>query len=69
MMEGIHNRMPVILPPDAYEIWLQPGEAADRKGLADLLVPYPDTEMNAYAVSTAVNNPRNESPVNVQPLA
>jgi putative SOS response-associated peptidase YedK len=69
MMENIHNRMPVILPPGTYDTWLQPGEVADTKILSNLLIPYPDSEMSAYPVSTVVNNPRNESPACVQPLA
>lgn len=68
LMEDIHNRMPVILPTEAYETWLQPGEVADSETLTEYLVPYPESEMSAYPVSTAVNNPRNESPACVQPL-
>jgi putative SOS response-associated peptidase YedK len=68
LMESIHNRMPVILPPDTYDTWLQPGDVADSKSLTDLLIPYPDIEMSAYPVSTVVNNPRNETPACIQPL-
>lgn len=68
LMEPIHNRMPVILPPALYPIWLEPGEQ-DPARLAKLLVPYPPEEMSAYAVSPLVNSPHNDSPVLIQPLA
>ena len=58
LMAPIHNRMPVILPPDAYDLWLDPAERTD---LQDLLVPYSPQEMIAHPVSTLVNNPRNDS--------
>ena len=59
MMEPIHNRMPVILPPEAYQPWLATGEQrpADLQGF---LKPFPSELMTAYPVSTLVNNPANE---------
>ncbi|MBC8509958.1 MAG: SOS response-associated peptidase [Chloroflexi bacterium] len=66
-VKPIHNRMPVILPPDAYDTWLTPGEKSPQE-LNDLLRPYPAEEMDAYPVSAFVNNPRNDSPECVQPL-
>ena len=59
-VRDIHNRMPVILPKDAYEIWLTPGEVAVQK-LDPLLKPYTNSDMVAYPVSTLVNSPANES--------
>jgi putative SOS response-associated peptidase YedK len=67
-MANIHNRMPVILPRRAYGRWLDPDEQGPGQ-LDDLLVPYPAEEMTAYPVSTVVNNPRNESPDCIAPLA
>ena len=66
LMEPIHNRMPVIIEPADYSMWLDPGD--DPAHALHLLRPYPAQEMEAYAVSTAVNNPRNESPLNIQPI-
>ena len=57
----IHNRMPVILPPDAYEPWLS-GEAVP-------LGPYPADAMTAHPVSTLVNKPANDDPRCVEPVA
>ena len=59
LMEGIHDRMPVILSPDDYELWLEPDFHGQGK-LLDMLKPYPAEDMEAYPVSTVVNNPRNE---------
>ncbi len=66
-IKPIHNRMPVILPPSAYERWLTPGEVPPGE-LDDLFVPYPAEEMQAYPVSTYVNSPKNDSPQCIQPL-
>lgn len=62
----IHDRMPVILPQQALNRWLEPGEANPEK-LADLLVPYPAEAMRAYPVSSLVNNPANDLPATVKP--
>ncbi len=67
MMEKIHNRMPVILPEDAYPLWLEQGEA-DTTRLSELLIPYTKEEMVAFPVSRAINSPQNDSPLNVQPV-
>ncbi|MEK6255696.1 MAG: SOS response-associated peptidase [Chloroflexota bacterium] len=61
MLAKLHNRMPVILPPDAYPLWLSESEQS-RDILDPLLVPYPETEMQHYPVSTLVNSPANEVP-------
>jgi putative SOS response-associated peptidase YedK len=66
LMESIHNRMPVILPRAAEAAWLDRSiEAPER--LLPLLVPYPAKDMDAYAVSLAVNSPRNDSPACIEP--
>ncbi len=63
----VHNRMPVIVPPDAYAAWLDP--EAEKAELVSLLVPYPDDAMEAYPVSRAVNSPRNDGPGCIEPAA
>ncbi len=63
----IHDRMPVILAPDAYDVWLDPG--SERDELTGLLAPYPEEEMEAYPVSRLVNSPRNNDPRCVEPAA
>jgi len=56
----IHDRMPVIVPPERYDTWLDPQQ--DSETLQQLLKPYPANEMEAYAVSTLVNSPVNDRP-------
>lgn len=57
LLKQIHDRMPVILPPDLEEAWLK---SEDIDQLQGLLVPYPAQELTAYEVSTLVNSPKNE---------
>jgi len=64
-VKAVHNRMPVILQPADYEIWLDPMERKPED-LQGLLKPYPDAEMTSYPVSTYVNSPKNNSPQCIQ---
>lgn len=59
LLAPIHNRMPVILPEEALDIWLHP--QADELDLLNLLRPLPEELMEAYPVNAAVGNPRNDS--------
>jgi putative SOS response-associated peptidase YedK len=58
LMTPIHDRMPVIIPPHAYDRWLSPLEPDPR----DLLVPFEAGAMQAWPVSTRVNRPENDDP-------
>ena len=60
LMESIHDRMPVILSPENYDLWLDP-EFHGQEKLLEMLRPYPAEDMQAYPVNTVVNNPRNET--------
>ena len=66
-MKSIHNRMPVILPPDAYARWLDPSDQMPEK-LAPLLQPYTASELIAHEVSRLVNSPQNDTPNLINPL-
>jgi putative SOS response-associated peptidase YedK len=55
----LHHRMPVILPRQSYEAWLDP-ELTDRDQLTSLLGKYPSREMCVDPVSTYVNSPKND---------
>jgi putative SOS response-associated peptidase YedK len=59
LMAPIHDRMPVIVPRSAYDLWLDPA-VKDPQRLQALLVPFPAGEMDAYPVSTLVNRPAND---------
>ena len=67
LMKPIHQRMPVILRREAESVWLD-RTIEDPASLLPLLTPYPAEKMNAYAVSTFVNSPRNNSPECLKPL-
>jgi putative SOS response-associated peptidase YedK len=56
LVETIHDRMPVILPPSEYARWLDPRTA--QSALRRLLEPYEATAMEAVPVGTAVNSAR-----------
>lgn len=56
MVKRLHERMPAILAPADYAIWLDPANDA----AAELLTPFPAEEMRAYPVSKRVNNVRND---------
>jgi putative SOS response-associated peptidase YedK len=67
LVSQIHNRMPVILDPDHFKVWLSPDPAPDQT-LMDCLKPYPDQEMEAYEISRLVNNPWNDSSDCIRPV-
>ena len=58
-MAEIHDRMPVILPPSAWDAWLDP-DNDDLETLGKLLVPAPANVTQLLPVSTEVNNVRNK---------
>jgi putative SOS response-associated peptidase YedK len=61
LMAAIHNRMPAIIRPEDYAVWLDP-ERANVEELQGLLGAYPERLMEAYPVSQKVNGPKNEGP-------
>ena len=60
LMQELHDRMPVILAPDAIGTWLNSESSAAN--LSDLTQPFSSGKMDAYPVSTLVNSPKNNSP-------
>jgi len=66
LMAPIHNRMPVILNEQGITLWLENG-VKDFGTLFDLLNPYPVNEMDAYIVTTAVNNSRSDTSACIEP--
>jgi len=63
----IHDRMPVILSPENYEAWLDPG-TQEPEILKPLLRPCLEDKITLYPVSRRVSNPRNDDPECVAPL-
>jgi putative SOS response-associated peptidase YedK len=68
LVGSIHDRMPVILNPADYDLWLDPG-VQDAKRLEPLLGPYTGEAMMAWPVSTLVNNPKADEPRCIEPMA
>jgi putative SOS response-associated peptidase YedK len=62
----IHDRMPVILDPADYDLWLDP-TLSDSARLLPLLRPYEGDELRVDAVSTFVNSAHNEGPECLDP--
>jgi putative SOS response-associated peptidase YedK len=63
----IHDRMPMVVAPEQWSAWLDP-EIQDADTIRSLLTPALAGQMEAYPVSVAVNNVRNNGPSLVEPL-
>ena len=68
VMRALHDRMPVILPPAACDVWLDPS-VTDVDRLVALCRPCPPELLEAWPVSTAVNSVRNDGPHLVEPVS
>lgn len=66
LLKPVHDRMPVILPPEDYDLWLDPA-VQERDRLEPLLRAFPPDAMEAFPVSRRVNNPRADDATLVQP--
>ena len=64
----IHDRMPLMLPRERYDDWLDPRNN-DRDALLGLLEPAAPGGLEAFPVPTLVSNVRNNGPELVEPLA
>jgi putative SOS response-associated peptidase YedK len=67
-LSPIHDRMPVFVPPDAFDQWLD-CERFDAKEAAVLIKPADDTLFEAYPISLAVNRVANDSEALIAPLS
>ena len=56
---AIHDRMPVILDPNSYDLWLDPG-MQNVAAISELLKPYDARLMRCYPVSTRINHVAND---------
>jgi putative SOS response-associated peptidase YedK len=59
LLQRVHDRMPVILHREDYDLWLDE-DVRKQKLLKELLRPYPTSEMVSYPVSPLVNSPQNQ---------
>jgi putative SOS response-associated peptidase YedK len=67
LMQSIHDRMPVILPKETWETWLDSANT-DKVSLQAMLAQYPAGDMTAWRVSMQVNSPRNNYIKCIQPF-
>ena len=67
LLASIHDRMPVILPPEANDAWLDP--KAPTRVLTELLSAYPAAAMKSYAVNGDVNQTKVDDAHLVEPVA
>jgi putative SOS response-associated peptidase YedK len=68
LVRPLHDRMPVIVPPEAYDRWLDP-LIDDAEKLEPLLRPYPAEEMAVRPVNPIVNSPAQDDPRCIDPPA
>lgn len=66
LVAELHNRMPVIIPPQSFAAWLDPLTGEDH--LQQLLKPYPEEDLTYYPVSRQVNKTSNDRPELIEPL-
>ena len=64
LVADIHDRMPVIIPPESYDHWLSTLDPDPH----DLLVPYPAAAMKMWPISTRVNKPENDDAAVLDPV-
>lgn len=68
LIRRFHHRMPVILDHKEYDLWLGP-RVEEPERLLPLLRPFSSEALTAYPVNPLVNNPRDDTPECVEPLA
>lgn len=67
LAKDVHDRMPVILHPDDYDLWLDPG-FHDTATLCALLKPYEAAAMKRHEVSNRINSVKNDDPQCAEPV-
>ena len=66
-LSAINDRMPVVVPPEAFDLWLDCAKV-DATTASALIAPAPEDFFEAYPVSTHVNRVANDDPKLVEPL-
>ena len=67
-VKAIHERMPVIVAPENFKLWLDSEDTRDFEKIQELFKPYPSDLMEAYEVETWVNDPRHDNPRCLEPF-
>ncbi|HYC57218.1 MAG TPA: SOS response-associated peptidase [Candidatus Binatia bacterium] len=63
-LDGVHDRMPVLLRPEDYALWLDPG-VTDVDAVSPLLSPADDDKLAMYPVDSCVGDVRNDDEKNI----
>ena len=66
-LSPIHDRMPAVVPPEAFDLWLDCANV-DATTAAALLAPAQEDLFEAYEISTAVNRTANDNPKVIEPF-
>jgi putative SOS response-associated peptidase YedK len=66
-MTSLHDRMPVMFEDEVVPVWLD-REETEAEPMAQLLMPPVEEPLNMFAVSRAVNTPKNNSPELLEPV-
>lgn len=67
LVASIHDRMPVLVPQEKVDMWLDPS-CTDYEALKAMLRPYPSEDMTMHKVSNTVNSPTFDSESNILPI-
>lgn len=67
LVAAVHNRMPVIVTPDKYDLWLDP-DVNDFEEIRDILKPYDANLMRRYPVSRKLNNSKFDDAESASPV-
>jgi putative SOS response-associated peptidase YedK len=67
LVAEIHDRMPVIVAPEKYDLWLDP-DVKDFEAIRDILKPYDSSLMRRYPVSRKLNNSKNDDAESAAPV-
>ncbi|HVM33509.1 MAG TPA: SOS response-associated peptidase [bacterium] len=68
VVKVVHERMPVILAPEDFGLWMDSKDVRDFDRIRELFKPYPAQEMEAFEVDNWVNDPRHEDPRCLEPF-
>jgi putative SOS response-associated peptidase YedK len=67
-LAAVHHRAPVVVPPDAFDLWLDCANV-NEKTASELIAPAPEGTMEVHEISSAVNRVANDSPELIVPLS
>lgn len=67
LLQDVHDRMPVILPDESYDLWLDPG-LQKTDALREMLTPFNPVMMRRYEVSSRVNQVKHDDALCAEPV-